>query len=295
MMKKILIRFSLLLFIGAFALSACKDKNDDDDSNPPPVVTSDFKAQVDGVGFTGDLRTAQIDKNNNLIIYSVDDQDAAISLNVKNFEGDGTYVLKATSQNVALYSPDTSGTVIYSTNGENGNGSLIVTQWISTDSLISGSFSFDAQLASDTMIVEINNGVFNNIKVKFSDDEVPESDNSFSVKIDGALWEQKGDNVTGLLDTTLTITASNFVEFSSFLVKIPGNIVEGSYDLGVGTNYTITYTSLSTTFLSVSGIITVISHDLTNKHIKAIFTFEGVDNLGNELGFTDGEFELDYP
>jgi hypothetical protein len=294
MMKKILIRFSLILSMGVLVLGSCKDNNDDGDGDKPPEVTSDFKAQVDGVGFTGDLRTAQIDKTNNLIVYSVDDQDAAISLNIKNFLGDGTYVLKATTQNVGLYSPDTSGTLIYSTNGENGNGSLIVTQWVSTDSLISGTFSFDAQLASDTMIVDVNNGVFNNIKVKFSDDEVPESDNSFSVKIDGDMWEQDGASVTGKLDTTLSIMATNTAEFSSFLVKIPGNIAEGSYDLGVGTNYTIIYTTLSTTFLPASGIITVLEHDLTNKHIEATFAFEGVDNLGNELGFTEGKFEVDY-
>jgi hypothetical protein len=279
--------------MGVLVLGSCKDNNDDD-GNPPPAVTSDFKAKVDGVGFTGSYKAAQIDQNNNLIFESVNDQAASIAFIIKNFEGDGTYDLSPFSLDVGEYYPDTNATVYYTTNSENGSGNLIVTQWVEPDSLISGTFSFNAQQFLDTTSVAVTGGVFNNIKVEYFAEGVPESDNSFSVKIDGALWEQEGDNVNGILDTTLTITASNLVDFSSFLVKIPGNIVAESYDLGVGTNYTITYTSLSTTFLSVSGIITVLEHDLTNKHIKAVFTFEGVDNLGNELGFTDGKFEVDY-
>jgi hypothetical protein len=189
-MKSTLIRFSLLLFIGAFVMSSCKDNNndDDDDNNPPPTVTADFKAKVDDVQFEGKFISAKIDKNNNLIIYSYDDQDAEITLGMLNFDGEGTYELSPSSQNGATYDSDTSVTGYYTTFGENGNGNIIITKWEDSDSLISGTFSFDAQYISSTSIVTVTDGVFNNLIIDFVGEHHP-VDTSFTAKVDGVDYE----------------------------------------------------------------------------------------------------------
>ena len=167
-MKKILIRFSLLLTAVTFITLGSCDKNEDDPGGGDDPPSSNFTAKVDGNNFSAVQYAASVDENHNLVIGGVNNQGSTIVLVLSNFNGEGTFNFSPSSQNGAIYTPDTTNFLnLYSTSGENGTGNVIITGWNGTDSIITGTFSFVAQHFTDGSTVTVTEGVFTSIQVKF--------------------------------------------------------------------------------------------------------------------------------
>ena len=295
-MKMFLIRFSLLLAAIAFiTLSSC-DKKDDDPNGGDDPPSSNFTAKVDGDAFSAVQYVATVDEDHNLLVGGVNNQKNMIVLSLANFGGEGSFNFSPGSESGALYQPDSSNVInMFVTYGENGNGSAIITGWNATDSIISGTFSFNAQHISNSSTVTVTEGVFSSIQVKFeSDGGGGGGNNSFSVKIDGTLWEQSGNNVIGVSSSVLLISAVNPTSSSSFFLTVPVNAPVGTHNIDF-VNYNIIYTPNATdpSFIAASGSITITQHDQVNNHIEATFNFEGISGI-NTKSFTDGELNVDY-
>jgi len=295
-MKKLVLRLGLIVSVFTIALGSC-DKPED--TPPPEETTKSLTAKVDGDDFVGELIFGKIDQNHNLIINAVNNQDAEIVLDIKNFDGAGEYDLSALFPGKGTYTPDTSGTDLFSSSSENGNGSVIITNWNDTDSIVDGTFSFKAELNSDTLFVDLTNGEFKNIPVTFIEDMTPDGNNSFLVKVDGVNWEQNGNSVSGQInnDTTLNITAQNTTSTpSSFTINLPNDIAAGTYTIIENNpDLQIIYTESFNTYVSISGSIEITEHNLENNHIEGVFNFVGNNSVTSETkNFTNGEFSVDY-
>lgn len=295
-MKTFLIRFSLLLAAFTFIiLSSCDKKDDDNPGGDPP--SSNFSAKVDGDAFSATQYAASVDENHNLIVGGVNSQGSTVVLALANFTGEGSFNFSPNSESGAFYTPDTTNFLnIYGTIGENGNGSAVVTGWNGTDSIISGTFSFVAEHITNGSTVTVTEGVFSSIQVEFeSDGGSGGGDNSFSVKIDGSLWEQSGSNVTGFASSgTLLVSAVNTTNSSSFFLTVPADAPVGTHNIDF-VNYNIIYTPNATdpSYIAASGSITITEHDQVNNHIEATFNFEGISGISTK-SFTDGVFSVDY-
>lgn len=298
-MKTFLIKFSLLLAAVSFiTLSSCsKDEDDPDGGNDPP--SSNFTAKVDGESFSAVQYAASVNENNELVIGGVNNQGSTIVLVLSGFNGEGSFNLNPNSESGAIYTPDTNNVFnIYTTIGENGNGTAVVTGWNGTDSIISGTFSFNAEHITNGSAKSITDGVFKSIQVEFESDGNGGGgggNNSFSVKIDGNLWEQEGTNVFGIsTGGSIIINAVNPTNSSAFFVTVPSDASLGTHQIDF-VNYNIIYTPNATdpSFVASSGSITISNHDQVNNHIEATFNFEGVSGV-NTKSFTEGEFIIDY-
>ncbi|RLD26374.1 MAG: hypothetical protein DRI54_02995 [Bacteroidetes bacterium] len=295
-MKNFLIRLSLLLAAGTFIVLSSCDKKDDDPGGGGDPPSSNFTAKVDGNDFSAIQYGASVDEDHNLVIGGLNSQGSTIVLALANFTGEGSFNFSPNSQSGALYTPDTANfTNLYITSGENGSGSAVVTGWNGTDSIISGTFSFNAQHVTNTSTVTVTEGSFSSIQVEFeSDGGSGGGDNSFSVKIDGTLWEQSGSNVFGISTTSILISAMNPANSSSFFLTVPANASVGNHPIDF-VNYNIIYTPNATdpSFIATSGSINITQHDQVNNHIEATFNFEGMSGISTK-SFTDGELSVDY-
>lgn len=293
-MNSIFIRFFLLFSAGAFVLisSCAKDEEKKEDPNP----TSNFTAKVDGDSFSAVQYAGSVDEDHNLVIGGVNNQGSTIVMALADFTGEGTYSFSPSSESGAFYSPDTNNVFnVFTTTGENGSGSAIVTGWNATDSIISGTFSFNAEHITNATGVSVTDGVFSSIQVDFeSDGTGGGGSNNFYVEIDTAPWEQNGSDVTGISTTgALVISAINTTNSTNFFVTLPPDVAVGTHAFDLVT-YNIIYTTLTSSYTALTGSITVTEHDQVNNHIEATFSFVGSDTSGNIVNFFNGEFSVDY-
>lgn len=296
-MKRFLIRFSLLFAAGTLIIISSCDKNDDDDNGGDDPPTSNFTAKVDGNSFSAVQYGAAIDENNTLIIGGLNNDESSIVIVLGNFNGEGSFNFGPGLESGAIYQPDdTDDTNVYITSGENGNGNAVVTGWNATDSIISGTFSFNAQHVTNSSTVTVTSGVFSSIQVEFEEESggTDPTDNLFSVNIDGTLWEQSGTSVAGnSTGTELGITAINTVNSTFFFVTIPIDASLGTHAFDA--DYRITYQEGSSTYTPLpGGSIIIIQNNQVDKHVEATFSFDGINSTGDVKVFADGEWNVNY-
>ena len=207
------------------------------------------------------------------------------------FDGEKTYGLSALDQNAGVFIPDTNNIDnLYSSATENGSGSMVITKWDSTDSLVSGTFSFTAQNIINQTNIDITEGSFTNIKVSIDDDSSNPSTENFSVEFDGSVWEQTDESIVGMsIAGFISITAFELQE--TFSVIMPSNITPGTYPLDGG-EQTITYMDNGESFVSTSGTLEVIENE--NNKIVAEFEFIGTSTSTETITFSNGEFSVNY-
>ena len=296
-MKRFLIRFSLLLAAVTFIiLQSCSKDDDDNGGGDPP--SSNFSAKVDGDAFSAVQYAATVDENHNLIVGGVNNQGSTIVLSLADFNGEGSFSLTPNSESGAIYTPDTNNVLnTFTTFGENGSGTAVITGWNATDSIISGTFSFNAQHISNSSTVSVSDGVFSSIQVEFEKENggTDPTDNSFSVKIDGILWEHSGSSIAGSSSGgVLTILAINVSDGTSFIVTMPADAPLGTHEFDIDQGYNIIYSDGSPPgYIATLGSITIATHDQVGNHIEATFSFTGDDGTSTKI-FTDGEINSNY-
>ena len=293
-MKSLFIRFILLFTAGTFVFLGSCAKDEEKEEDPTP--SSNFSAKVDGDSFSAVQHAATVDQDHNLVIGGMNSQGSTIVLSLAGFTGEGSFNFSPSSESGAFYTPDTSNFLnIYSTVGENGNGNAVITGWNGTDSIISGTFSFNAEHISNGSTATVTEGVFSSIQVEYeSDDTGGGGSNHFYVEIDGTPWEQSGSDVTGISNAgTLIFSAVNTTNSTNFFLTLPSDVALGTHAFDLVT-YNIIYTTGTSSFIALSGSITVTEHDQVNNHFEATFSFIGSDSSGNTKNFFNGEISADY-
>lgn len=295
-----LFRPTALAFLSLLFLFSC-NKNDDNNNGGgegQPIASTSFTAKIDGNNFAGDSSIGYLPQGfNALFLQSVDGEARAFEIAIYDFDGEGTYPFSSSSESFAGYTSDTSSVnSSYTTQSENGGGSITVSEYNTTDSIISGTFSFIAQNLDDETTVDITEGSFASVKLKELE-LVPPQEDFFTVVIDNTeTWEQTGDNISASSDADfINIIVSNLIN-SQFFLRIPDDITPGEYAFDQDT-YSIIYFEDTITYNAIAGSILVSEHtQSTVSQIKAAFSFtgEGSDNNVTIKTFTNGSFDIEY-
>ena len=290
-------RIGLLTAVLAITLGSCSK---DDNNNQPPAddTTTSFSAKIDGETYTGKIIQGAAGDNNEFGIAAQGSEGKSMAIGIVPFDGEKTYQFGPPVENGAVYIPDTNNIFNgFSTFFENGGGSVTVTSWNSTDSIISGTFSYTAENASQQTL-EVTEGSFKNVTVKYDPGlSGPENNNEFSVDIDGTPWSTSSTYINAIEvgNTIISITAGQSDGLKNFSLFLPSETTPGTYDLGplVDPDYTISYSEENNVYFVQSGSITITQHNQSNKHIESVFNFVG-SNGSNTIDFTNGEFSVDY-
>jgi hypothetical protein len=290
---------AIALFV--FVLAGCKKDDSDDSSstNPPPASTASMTALVDNVAWASiSNRAAAGIVNNTSNLTGVANDSTVITLTVtEEIELNGVYDLGVGSGNVGIFSPSTSGSApAWSSNGNPAcYGTLTVTVMDTVNKKISGTFEFKAWRATDNTFREVTSGVFTN--VPYTTTISGTGNNTFSVKIDGVTFNPAV--IAGVANMgNIMITASDNMGSKSVGLTIPETIAVGTYPIGgIGATYYGQYNPNSATFtVSVSGALTVTSHNTSTNTIAGTFSFDSEPITGPPPTYvlTNGSFTITY-
>jgi Family of unknown function (DUF6252) len=216
----------------------------------------------------------------------------------------GTYNFTATSTPTAtFYRPDTSKITegYYSNIDAKTFGTLIITS-VTTDSLITGTFTYNLKDPTSAVIKKITAGVFTKVKVVNNKSIVSTNGNTFAVKIDGTAFvptQITGINALG----KISITASNGTK--SVGITVPNTVAVGNYTMDFFANssnyvgqYNPTFTSTSYFVASTAtSKLTITEHNTTTKSLKGTFNFKATDFAGTVTTsylLTEGTFAVKY-
>lgn len=289
-MKKIISVLGILSFTTILILSSCKKKEEvQPQTNNPSTnsTTAIMKATKDGSAWQATTVSASI-MNGRIAISGMTSTDSLTF----SLEGDttGTYGCYIWTQSAAVYGNGGYGD--YATNQSTTGGEIIVTEINTTDSTISGTFSFTVERNYDQSSVVFENGIFTNIPFTSTLPVTP--NNHMSVDVDGSTYTPTTITISNAYGTLLINGTTNGSE--AIAVTVPSDVTAGTYTTSSFGNYRIQYNVDQTTFLSVSGgTITVTENDVNNSHITG--TFSGTaSNTGGTITrvLTNGSFDVYY-
>ena len=289
-----------VLMLLAFALSlACCKKTE----TSPASGSVTFK--VDSTtSFTSSLAGGTWEPNNSLLNITAKGGKSLFTMTLAMPNGlkAGTYAFSSTtSQNGTLFKPDTAVTQNFLSNVDTKSFGTLVISNVTTDSLITGTFTFTLKDPVGGTLKKITVGVINNVKA-INNKSITTSGSTFSAKIDGTLWTPT--QVTGLVSSNnLIITASDGTKSIGF--TLPSNIAVGSYtfDFFTGT-YIALYNPTNSTTNPMSFIastatskLTITEKNTSTKQIKGTFNFKGEDITSSTTRtylITEGTFSVKY-
>lgn len=284
--------FPLFVFTLLIALSACENDDDNDPSTDDGVMTAkvdgqDWEAEVAGVQFIQGMAN----------VTGIAADGKTITITLTGFE-EKTYPLgPSAGVNAAAYLESNLGTSpAYTSNVQGGSGSLTITEINTTDSLVSGNFSFKGIRALDNADVEITAGTFSNLK--FTTSTTPINGNSMAAKIDGQGWT--ANSVSGFLSQgKLNLVGTDATGTKTVAFFIPGNVTVGTYMLSdpISGTYGAQYNKDAQTFLVAdSGSLKITEHNTSTKTIKGTFNFQASEfgGGGTSANLTEGNFTIKY-
>ena len=159
----------LIVFLSVMSFVSCSSDDDGDTGGAINAENGQLVARVSGDSFTSSevATTAQL-QNGNLAITGVNSDGDTISININDFESQGTFDLSGSSnEGLAIYLPNGDNTFYNSINA-GGSGSITVSNVNTEAGQISGSFNFIAtrtESNGSNDAVEISDGSFLNIAV----------------------------------------------------------------------------------------------------------------------------------
>jgi len=214
----------------------------------------------------------------------------------------GTYILNSTTANIALYQ-DGSSSNPFVTNGSSNpsqaGGTVTITEIDTVSKTISGTFQFNLYRQSDQSVKNITEGSFTKIPYIASLPPAKITD-TMVANISGinynwiALSLITGTNPNS---TQLFINGSNYDASHAVGLFMPYDITPGSYTLDyTGNTYIGEYSpDASTFYISQTGTLTILAHDLTGRRIKGNFNFTGYTlDHSDSVQITNGYFSVGY-
>ena len=303
--------FILLSFVaGAMtSLTSCQKEarfNEDDD-NP---VTGDFRAKIDGVQWVANKAAVATRDFGIINISGLSNDDKVVTITLQD-NGVGTYDLKFTNADHAgAYSDPASGSPIAFTSNAGTNpgdcgGTLTITEINTSTKRMSGTFSFKVLRQTDGASRNITEGVFNNIS--YAPPPTPPSNNkdTFKVKIAGTQWTPptlmavKTPAVPPMA-AQIAVTGTDNSTLKSVGLVMPVDITPGTYTLDFfGMTHIGVYNPDSDpnhSQASMSGTLTILTHNTTTKRIRGNFSFhaEALLNPALSTELTEGFFAVTY-
>ena len=197
----------------------------------------------------------------------------------------------------------------YTTNQGNtptdAGGKVFVTKIDDVKKTISGTFQFNMYRDLDTGRKTVVDGVFDNLSFGTPSGNPGSgtggtgsgntAGNSLSVTVDSAVYTAK--QVSGIIYTDkLIINAAENPGTRVVGFQLPLAITAGTYDLSSFGDYLALYgASLTESYSSESGKLTIVEHDKAGKKIRGTFAFKGVNLLTQaSKQLTGGSFTVKY-
>lgn len=276
-----------LLICGLGLATMGCNNNDDDDSQPQGSMT----ANVDGSPWSATEVGAVI--QGGIINVTGKATDGTVITMTLDGETEGVYALLETSMSAGVFSDQVNPSWV-TNQGNDVNALVTVTEINTSDSTISGEFSFIVYRQIDSTQKVITQGKFKD--VPFTTTISTSGDDFVKAKVDGAAFEASAV-IASVNFGILQITGSSADGQKSIGLVLDPFITVGEHDLeGFGSTNYAQYNPNNTTFLgSESGKVNITMHNTTTKVIEGTFHFEASElGGGASASITDGEFSAKY-
>lgn len=304
-MKKVFGLLSITASIILFTFSSCQKEVDFNSTNTQ--VTGDFRATIGGTQWVAN-KIAIGSRMAGVINLTGQSSDGKIITITLTDSAVHNYILSDVTMNGGAYLDSATSMFAMTTNQgdypSQSGGEVKITSIDTDKKKMSGTFSFKVYRQTDGAQLEITQGVFNNISYETSLPPTPSTD-TFKVKIAGTLWEPPV--VLGAmtppvppLAAQLGITGTDATATKSVGLMMPANITPGTYTFDLlGATYIGLYnpnTDPNNSQVSMSGTLTILSHNTSTKRIRGTFNFQAAAILNPLLNtqLTEGYFSVKY-
>ena len=308
MIKRLL--YSLIILTGVLVFNSCQKEVDPSiiATPPPPGATGNLKAKIDGTQWVANSYegAARMLGLINIGGRSTDRKYLSITL---TDSGVHNYTLDNMSLNAASYIDSSlANAVNFTTNQGLGPGDaggfVNITSIDVPNKRISGTFSFRVFRQMDGAQRTLTEGSFTNLPYVTT---LPPSNSTdtFKVKIAGTLWVPPvilGSKTPAAppLTSQIVVTGTSADATKSVGIFMPDGITPGTYTFDLfGATYIGLYnpdTDPNHSQGSMSGTLTILSHNTTTRRIRGNFNFHAEALLNPSLNteLTEGYFSVTY-
>lgn len=303
--------YSILILTGVIFFIGCQKEVDPSiiaNPNNPNPVSGNFKAKIDGVQWVANSGAGGYRMLGLISLTGRSTDRKYLSITLTD-SGVHNYTLDDMSMNAASYIDSSLPNAVNFTTNQGINpgdagGVVNVTSIDAVNKTISGTFSFRVFRQMDGAQRTFTEGSFTNIPYATSLPPGAATD-TFKVKIAGTLWVPPtvlGSKTPAVppLTSQIVVTGTSADGTKSVGMFMPADITPGNYTLDLfGATYIGLYnpdTDPNHSQGSMSGTLTILSHNTTTRRIRGNFSFhaEAILNplLNTEL--TEGYFSVNY-
>jgi len=302
-MKQLLLRAMFIASILVFAAS-CND-DDDDNNNPTPQPSAVFTAEKsDSLGLSDWVAsgvTANIE-NETILMSAIRENEGDTLTFIILGDEEGIYQIDPQGgifdAQVAYESPG--NPISYTAGASTGSSVITVTTIDTAAQTLSGTFIVQLrEFVADDEIAFIN-GVFENIPYISDIGGGVENVGSISASVDGTVvnFPTVLSSPNPLLDAI--VFSGLDADGQSMSFSLPSDVTPGTYQLDPTQLPRATYAPFfdlnnPVNYLSLSGTVTISSHNMNTNEIVGTFSFEaGIIGQAAEHSISDGSFDITY-
>lgn len=240
-----------------------------------------FEASIEDNFYRASFSKANYIENGAYFVLQGKNSNQIITLRGKYPPEGVSLIFGEGSENFAIYE-DRNG-MVYSTAVLGGEGSMIINEVSTEEQTITGEFNFKGiSMGLDTL--SITGGVF--YKVPYDIDLGPGTNaGSFSAELDGNVFVPL-DVVANVVGNTILI--NGFINSKEILIGVPTDVEDGTFDI-LNEGFVAEADDGSGNETSISGEVTINTHDTIEKTISGTFQFQTPTNTINA-----GQFNVTY-
>ena len=240
-----------------------------------------FEASIEDNFYRASFSKANYIENGAFFVLQGKNSNQIITLRGKYPPEGVSLIFGEGSENFAIYE-DRNG-MVYSTAVLGGEGSMIINEVSTEEQTITGEFNFKGiSMGLDTL--SITGGVF--YKVLYDIDLGPGTNaGSFSAELDGNVFVPL-DVVANVVGNTILI--NGFINSKEILIGVPTDVEDGTFDI-LNEGFVAEADDGSGNETSISGEVTINTHDTIEKTISGTFQFQTPTNTVNA-----GQFNVTY-
>ncbi len=240
-----------------------------------------FEASIEDNFYRASFSKANYIENGAYFVLQGKNSNQIITLRGKYPPEGVSLIFGEGSENFAIYE-DRNG-MVYSTAVLGGEGSMIINEVSIEEQTITGEFNFKGiSMGLDTL--SITGGVF--YKVPYDIDLGPGTNaGSFSAELDGNVFVPL-DVVANVVGNTILI--NGFINSKEILIGVPTDVEDGTFDI-LNEGFVAEADDGSGNETSISGEVTINTHDTIEKTISGTFQFQTPTNTVNA-----GQFNVTY-